>query len=88
MFKGDLQGTLAGGEPAIPKIIMATHAGMTTADVNSIERMWSSTAKHTTTHRFLTNMVYQPMLELLSLPRAHGFKTSIVPGGGVEFIRP
>ncbi|MEB3361042.1 MAG: HAD family hydrolase [Synechococcaceae cyanobacterium] len=88
LLKGDLQGALAGGEAAILKIIMATHAGMTTAEFDSIVRTWISTAKNPTTHRHVTDMVYQPMLELLSYLRAHGFKTYLVSGGGVEFMRP
>jgi|688.fasta_scaffold159621_2 hypothetical protein len=88
LLKGDLDRALAGGEQAILKIMMATHAGMTTEEFASIVRDWISTAKHPTTNRHFTAMVYQPMLELLSYLRAHGFKTYIVSGGGVEFMRP
>ena len=79
---------LAGGERAIAQIAMATHAGMTTAEFEQIVREWMATARHPTTGRLLTGMVYQPMLELLAYLRASGFKTFIVSGGGIEFMRP
>ena len=76
------------GERAIAQIAMATHAGMTTAEFEQIVREWMATARHPTTGRLLTGMVYQPMLELLAYLRASGFKTFIVSGGGIEFMRP
>jgi len=88
LLKGDVKGALAGGEPAIFQIVMATHAGMTTAEFEQIVKDWIATAKHPTTKRFYTEMVYQPMLELLVYLRANGFKTFIVSGGGIEFMRP
>ena len=88
LLKGDVKGALAGGEPAIGKIVMATHAGMTTEEFNKIVKDWIATAKHPTTKRPLPEMVYQPMLELLAYLRANGFKTFIVSGGGIEFMRP
>ena len=81
-------GVLAGGEHAILEIVMATHAGMTTAEFEQIVKDWIATAKHPTTKRPYTEMVYQPMLELLTYLRANGFKTFIVSGGGIEFMRP
>jgi hypothetical protein len=66
----------------------ATHAGMTTEEFEKIVKDWIATAKHPTTKRPLTEMVYQPMLELLAYLRANGFKTFIVSGGGIEFMRP
>jgi len=88
LLKGNVKGALAGGEHAILEIIMATHAGMTTAEFENIVKQWIATAKHPTTHRPYTRMVYQPMLELLAYLRANGFKTFIVSGGGIEFMRP
>ena len=88
LLKGNMKGALAGGEHAILEIVMATHAGMTTAEFENIVRRWIATAKHPTTHRPYTRMVYQPMLELLAYLRANAFKTFIVSGGGIEFMRP
>ena len=67
---------------------MATHAGMTTEEFETIVRDWLATARHPKTGRRFTEMVYQPMLELLAYLRANGFKTYIVSGGGIEFMRP
>ena len=88
LLKGDVKGALAGGEHAIVEIVMATHAGMTTDEFEATVRDWLTTAKHPKTGRPYTEMVYQPMLELLAYLRANGFKTFIVSGGGVEFMRP
>jgi len=88
LLKGDVKAALAGGERAILQIVVATHAGMTTEEFEKVVRDWLSTAKHPKTGRPYTQMVYQPMLELLAYLRANGFKTYIVSGGGVEFMRP
>lgn len=88
LLEGDVTAALAGGEHAILEIVTATHAGMTTEEFERIVKDWIATAKHPTTKRPYTEMVYQPMLELLAHLRANGFKTSIVSGGGIEFMRP
>jgi hypothetical protein len=88
LLKGDVKGALAGGEHTILEIVMATHAGMTTEEFETIVKDWIATAKHPVTKRPYTEMVYQPMLELLAYLRANGFKTFIVSGGGIEFMRP
>lgn len=88
VLKNDIRGALAGGEKAIVQMIMATHAGMTTDDFSETVKAWLSTARHPKTGRLYTEMVYQPMLELLTYLRANGFKTFIVSGGGIEFMRP
>ena len=88
LLKGDLKGALAGGEPAIVRIVMATHAGTTTEEFEKVVGDWLATAKHPKTGRLYTEMVYQPMLEVLSYLRVNGFKTFIVSGGGIEFMRP
>jgi phosphoglycolate phosphatase-like HAD superfamily hydrolase len=88
LLKGDLKGALAGGERAILEIIVVTHAGMTTAEFEQIVKEWIATAKHPKFKRPYTECVYQPMIELLAYLRANGFKTFIVSGGGIEFMRP
>jgi phosphoglycolate phosphatase-like HAD superfamily hydrolase len=88
VLKGDVKAALAGGERALLEMAMATHAGMTTAEFDRIVRDWTTTAKHPQTGHLYTEMVYQPMLELLAYLRANGFKTFIVSGGGIEFMRP
>jgi len=91
-FKGvlenDLKAVLDGGEHALLEIVMATHAGNTTDEFSQTVKDWLTTAKHPKTGRPYTDMVYQPMLELLAFLRANGFKTYIVSGGGIEFMRP
>jgi len=88
LLKGDVASALAGGEQAIAQIIMATHAGTTTGEFATIVQDWLATARHPVTGRPYTGMVYQPMLEVLAYLRANGFKTFIVSGGGIEFMRP
>ncbi len=88
LLKGDPSAALAGGEHAILEIVMATHAGMTTAQFEQVVRDWLATARHPKFNRPYTDMVYAPMVELLAYLRANGFKTYIVSGGGVEFMRP
>ena len=88
VLKGDLKGALAGGEHGLVEMMMATHAGLTTAEFEKAVSEWLATAKHPKTGRPFTEMVYQPMLELLAYLRASGFKTFIVSGGGIEFMRP
>jgi len=88
LLKGDVKGALAGGEPAIGEIVMTTHAGMTTDEFDKIVKDWIAAARHPVTKRPYTEMVYQPMLELLAYLRANGFKTFIVSGGGIDFMRP
>src|SRR5262245_56558211 len=90
-FKGvlenDLAAALAGGERAVAEIVAATHAGMTADAFADTVSQWLATATHPTTKRPYTAMVYQPMLDLLRYLRQRGFKTYIVSGGGVEFLR-
>ncbi len=88
LLRGDMQAALAGGERAVGQLMMATHAGMTSEEFEKIVRDWISAAKHPKTGRLYTEMVYQPMLELLAFLRANEFETFIVSGGGIEFMRP
>jgi phosphoserine phosphatase len=88
LLQGDVKGALLGGNRAILEIIMATHAGMTTEAFEKIVTDWITTARHPKTGRLYTELVYQPMVQLLAYLRANGFKTFIVDGGGIEFMRP
>ena len=88
VLDGDMEALAAAGEHGLLELVMASHAGMTTVEFEAIVIDWLATAKHPTTGRPFTEMVYQPMLELLDYLRANGFKTFIVSGGGIEFMRP
>lgn len=83
-----MKGVLLGGNRAMLEIVMATHAGMTTEEFEKIVADWITTARHPKTGRLYTEMVYQPMVQLLTYLRANGFKTFIVGGGSTEFMRP
>ena len=88
LLKDDVTGVLAGGVQSMLELVMTTHAEMSTEEFERIVKDWMATAKHPKTGRLYTEMVYQPMLELLAYLRANGFKTFIVSGGGIEFMRP
>jgi hypothetical protein len=88
VLKGDVKGALASGEKGVVEMVAVTHAGMTTEEFSKSVSEWIRTAKHPKTGKLYTEMVYQPMLELLGYLRANGFKTFIVSGGGIEFMRP
>jgi phosphoglycolate phosphatase-like HAD superfamily hydrolase len=87
LLAGDTQAFMASGEKSVMAVIAVAHSGMTTDDFEQTVKEWLSTAKHRRTGRLYTEMVYQPMLEVLAYLRANGFKTFIVSGGGVEFLR-
>jgi phosphoserine phosphatase len=76
------------GEKGLVELVMATHAGMSTVEFEHIASGWIKTARHPKFNRPYTDLVYQPMLELLAYLRTNGFKTFIVSGGGIEFMRP
>jgi len=84
---GDMKEVAASGEKGIAELIAATHAGMSTDEFARSVNEWIATARHPKTHRVFTEMVYQPMLELLHYLRDNGFKTYIVSGGGQDFMR-
>ena len=86
-LKGDTQKALAGGKHALLELVMASHTGNTTEEFAAVAADWIGTARHPKTDRPYTEMVYQPMLELLDYLRDNGFKTFIVSGGGIEFLR-
>ncbi|MDH5265103.1 MAG: haloacid dehalogenase-like hydrolase [Betaproteobacteria bacterium] len=86
-IEGDLKALVASGEKGILELVMASHAGTTTDEFQQIVREWLAGARHPKYERPYTELVYQPMLELLAYLRANGFKTFIVSGGGIEFLR-
>ncbi len=88
VLENDMQALAASGEHGLLELIMATHAGNTTEEFALIVKQWLATAKHPKFNRPYTELVYQPMLELLAYLRANKFKTFIVSGGGIEFMRP
>jgi phosphoglycolate phosphatase-like HAD superfamily hydrolase len=88
VLEGDLKALAANGEKGLVEMLMATHAGMTTEEFEQIVKDWLAKAKHPRFNRPYTACIYQPMVELLAYLRAHGFKTFIVSGGGIEFMRP
>ena len=91
-FKAALEGDKAtlgdAGMEGLMELLMATHAGMTSADFAGVAADWIGTARHPRFDRPYTELVYQPMLELLDYLRANDFKTYIVSGGGIAFMRP
>jgi hypothetical protein len=87
LLKGDMAGAMASGEKGLLEVVYATHAGIKTDEFNQVVKDWISTAKHPQTGKLYFEMAYQPMIELLAYLRSNGFKTFIVSGGGVEFMR-
>jgi len=88
VLDGDLKALAAQGEKSLLEIVSATHAGMSVEDFHKIVREWMHTARHPRFHRPYDQCIYQPMVEVLKYLRANQFKTFIVSGGGVEFMRP
>src|SRR5579863_5228096 len=87
-LEGDITTLAASGDHALVELVMATHAGMTTAEFQKIVVDWFATARDPRFKRQYTDLAYQPMIELLAYLRVNGFKTFIVSGGGIEFMRP
>lgn len=88
VLDNDLQALAAAGEKGLLELVMASHAGMSTTDFEAIAADWLKKARHPRFKKPYTELVYQPMLELLAYLRSNGFKTYIVSGGGIEFMRP
>jgi hypothetical protein len=88
VLENDMKAMGATGEKGLMEIVMTTHAGMTAEEFEKIVKDWIATAKHPRFNRPFTDLVYQPMLELLAYLRENSFKTYIVSGGDVEFMRP
>ncbi|WP_229723883.1 HAD family hydrolase [Oxalicibacterium solurbis] len=87
ILEGDMKSVVASGEKGLLELVMATHSGSTTDEFRQIVLDWLATARHPKYKRPYNELIYQPMLELLAYLRANGFKTYIVSGGGVEFMR-
>ncbi|MEN8006908.1 MAG: HAD family hydrolase [Candidatus Krumholzibacteriota bacterium] len=88
VLENDMEALAASGEKGILELVMATHAGMTTDEFTDIVREWIGAARHPRFDRPYPELVFQPMLELLDYLRDNGFKTFIVSGGGIDFMRP
>ena len=88
VLDNDLEALADAGEKGLLQLVMATHAGNTTTEFEQIVRDWMAEATHPRFGRPYNELVFQPMLELLEYLRANGFKTFIVSGGGIEFMRP
>ncbi|HRY14491.1 MAG TPA: HAD family hydrolase [Candidatus Competibacteraceae bacterium] len=88
VLDNDLEALAAAGEKGLVELVMASHTGMSTAEFEATVTDWFAKARDPRFKRSYTELAYQPMLELLAYLRANGFKTYIVSGGGVEFMRP
>ena len=88
VLEGDMKTLAASGEKGLLQLVMATHAGMSTADFEAEVKDWFATARHPRFNKPYTELTYLPMVELLEYLRANDFKTFIVSGGGIEFMRP
>jgi phosphoserine phosphatase len=88
VLENDFKGIMSHGEEGLLKIIGSSHSGMTSDEFEASVKEWVSKAKHPETGRLFTEMVFQPMLEVLDYLRANGFRVYIVSGGGMDFIRP
>jgi hypothetical protein len=88
ILENDMKALVASGEKGVLEILMASHAGVTTEEFERIVKDWLATAKHPRFNRPFTDLVFQPMLEVLAHLRENGFKTYIISGGGIEFMRP
>ena len=87
-LENDINAIVASGKKGLVQLVMASHAGMTTTEFAQIVKAWLQEARHPRFNRPYTDLVFQPMLELLAYLRDKGFKTYIVSGGGIEFMRP
>jgi hypothetical protein len=88
VLEDDMETVLASGSHGLLQLVMASHSGMNTQEFERIVGDWIRTAKHPETNQLFKDMVYQPMLEWLNYLRTNEFKTYIVSGGGIEFMRP
>ena len=88
VLANDMDSVMKGGKKTFLKLLVVTHTGMSDEEFDAIVVKWIKTAKHPTKKVYYTELVYQPMLELLDYLRVNGFKTFIVSGGGIDFMRP
>ena len=87
VLSGDKEALVASGQKGLMQIMAVSHSGMSTEEFARIVAQWFATARHPRFNRLYTDLVYQPMLELLAYLRANGFKTFIASGGGIDFMR-
>ncbi len=88
ILENDMQALAASGEKGLLDLVMASHAGMITTEFEQTVKDWLAAAKHPRFKRTYTDLVFQPMIEVLAYLRVNDFKTFIVSGGGIEFMRP
>lgn len=88
VLEDDLETLMGAGMEGLFRLIMISHAGMTNEEFHNVVKEWIKTARHPGTGKLYKEMIYQPMIEVLEYFRANGFKTYIVSGGGVDFMRP
>ena len=88
VLQNDMKGVMKSGIHGLLELVMATHSGMSDEEFDSIVVEWINSAKHPRFNKLYKELVYQPMLELLEYLRANDFKTYIVSGGGIDFMRP
>ena len=88
VLENDMKSLMKSGKKGLIELVMTTHAGMSDEEFDAIVIDWIKTAKHPTKKVHYSELVFQPMLELLDYLRANGFKTFIVSGGGIDFMRP
>jgi phosphoserine phosphatase len=88
LLRGDVKTAATAGEKGLLEVVAATHSGMSTEQFEDTVKDWLATAKHPRFHHRYTDLIYQPMLEVMQYLRANGFKTFIVSGGGIDFMRP
>ncbi|MEP0710551.1 MAG: HAD family hydrolase, partial [Algoriphagus sp.] len=87
LIEGDMDKFLSGGQNALVEALAITHSGMSVEEFDSHVKAWMNTATHPKSGKHYNEMIYQPMLELLDYLRANDFKTFIVSGGGIDFMR-
>ncbi|MEK6479174.1 HAD family hydrolase [Catalinimonas sp. 4WD22] len=88
VLENDMEALMQQGEKGLLEVVMATHAGNTSDEFDSIVKDWMSTARHPEKNRAYTDLIFQPMLELVQYLQKNDFKTFIVSGGGIDFMRP
>ena len=88
LLEGNMKTVGESGMKGLMEIVVATHSGMTAAEFEQEASQWLATTKHPKFDRLYSECIYQPQLELLAYLRANGFKTFIVSGGGIQFMRP
>ena len=88
VLENDVKTLVASGVDGLLEVLAVTHTGMTTEAFEKTVKEWMATATHPVSKKHYNEMIYQPMLELLKFLRDNGYKTFIVSGGGIDFMRP